>query len=631
MAPTSCCGGLGGTDATCEVSKGGLYMLFLATTLAWGGSRQALKRATQSPDDAPLQAETCHVLRQAIDLEAEQQTHALETCERAHFAFPADEQVEADLLVVRTKFGTDAEGAAVLDWAEEQPSAVRWLAACEAADFVWLDGQAARASHELALLGESSAEAARCDWIAAVDGGDYAAASQHVESFRQRGGSAGLANHMETRTGSIQRGDLLMLGFFLTLFVGAPAFLAWLGGFAFIFLAGGALSRRALEAAEAAPELSTGEAIGVSASLRSRYRSLLRFAGLYYYLSVPIVVVGVLLIALCGLAAVLYIGLIPIKLLVIVGVVVLGGIAAMLKGLFVRPPREDPGTELELQEHPRLREVLDEVAERVGTRPVDTVYLTPGVDIAVFEDSTTVQALRGADARRCLVLGLGVLEGMELGWFKSILAHEYGHFSNRDTADGGLALAVRRSLWLTIMEMAQGGSAAEWNPTWQFVRLYWQLFLRVSHGASRLQEVLADRWAASCYGSEAFVKGFTHVIRREASFGAHVHASVNECLERDLALPNLYRFAPSSPIADDEIEAAFQQAMAAEADPYDSHPPPADRLRWVEAMARVVEPSTEDAGPALELLGVLPRLEEEMTAQVRMNLAMSHGVLLRER
>ena len=49
------------------------------------------------------------------------------------------------------------------------------------------------------------------------------------------------------------------------------------------------------------------------------------------------------------------------------------------------------------------------------------------------------------------------------------------------------------------------GAAGWYNPAWLFVNGFFRVFLRVSQGASRLQEVMADRWAAFCYGSEAFV------------------------------------------------------------------------------------------------------------------------------
>ena len=93
---------------------------------------------------------------------------------------------------------------------------------------------------------------------------------------------------------------------------------------------------------------------------------------------------------------------------------------------------------------------------------------------------------------------------MTQGQLKAVLAHEYGHFVNRDTAGGGLALAVRRAVWQMAESLASGGAARWYNPAWLFVTGFHKLFLRVSQGASRLQEILADRWAALAYGGAEF-------------------------------------------------------------------------------------------------------------------------------
>ena len=57
-----------------------------------------------------------------------------------------------------------------------------------------------------------------------------------------------------------------------------------------------------------------------------------------------------------------------------------------------------------------------------------------------------------------------MLEGFQLRPFKAVLAHEYGHFSNRDTAGGGLALQVRRSLGAFATTLAQAGAASVMRP-----------------------------------------------------------------------------------------------------------------------------------------------------------------------
>ena len=54
------------------------------------------------------------------------------------------------------------------------------------------------------------------------------------------------------------------------------------------------------------------------------------------------------------------------------------------QSVFARRVDEEPGAPLDLAEQPGLRAVLDEVAAKIGTRPVDTVYMTPFADIAVM-------------------------------------------------------------------------------------------------------------------------------------------------------------------------------------------------------------------------------------------------------
>lgn len=50
------------------------------------------------------------------------------------------------------------------------------------------------------------------------------------------------------------------------------------------------------------------------------------------------------------------------------------------------------------------------------------------------------------------------------------------------------------------------------------LRVYHFLFRRISHGATRLQEVLADRVAVRNYGAAAFEEGLGHVVRRQVEF-----------------------------------------------------------------------------------------------------------------
>jgi Zn-dependent protease with chaperone function len=406
------------------------------------------------------------------------------------------------------------------------------------------------------------------------------------------------------------------------------ALVAWLSGFAVLLGAGALLSAAALRAASRAPSDASAHPTGVDALLRRTYRVVLWLTCAYYYASLPLVAVSVL----GGCAGLVYgsfvLGQIPIKLLLLAIFVTGTSLWAMAKSLFVRTKDEDPGERVDLDLHPRLRDVLVEVADRVGSRPVDAVYMVPGTDIAVFERGGLLRQLRGK-TERCLVVGAGVLDGMRVREVKAILAHEYGHFKNEDTAGGGFALAVRRSILTMATHLIRAGAATMMNPAWWFVRGFHSVFLRISQGASRLQEVLADRWAAVAYGSAAFERGLTHVVARSVHFDAHVNAALNEVVPQKRPLANLYTYTPEKGVKLAEVDTAVQEAMTRPASPFDSHPPTADRLAWVRQMAAEGPPETaEDAEGAWALFASREALEKAMTATVRDRIRERQGVTI---
>ncbi len=403
-------------------------------------------------------------------------------------------------------------------------------------------------------------------------------------------------------------------------------FAGWVAGLAVLLALAAVLSAAAMRAAGRVPTAATGHAHGLDALLRRTYRVVLWLSCAYYYASLPIVLLLVLAL-FCGTVYVcVALGTIPVKLLLIVFLIALGSVGAIVKSFAARGKDEAPGEKLDLATHPKLRAVLDEVATRVGTRTVDSVYLAPGTQIAVLERGGLFRQLRGS-SERCLVLGAAVLESMRLRELRSVLAHEYGHFHNEDTAGGGFALAVRRSLVNIATHMVQGGAASVLNPAWWFLRAFHAVFLRVSQGASRLQEVLADRWAAFAYGSDAFARGLEHVVRRAVVFDAHLTATLREAVPAKQALGNIYAFVPKQAIDSKEVERAVHEAMT-RTSPYDSHPRPADRIEWVRRIGAAGAPAeADDSDEAWTLLSGREALEKRMTDELRSRFA-KHGLRL---
>jgi len=414
---------------------------------------------------------------------------------------------------------------------------------------------------------------------------------------------------------------------------GLPALWAALGWVSFLLLllgAGALLSAATLRRARAMATDRRGEASTGAGLLRRVYALVLWLTCAAYYVSLPLVLLAIVAGAAGLWMAMEAVGRIPVKLVFIVGLVVLVSVWAVAKSLWVslvRPRLVDPGLPLDVAEHPRLAAALRQAAERVGTRPVDRVFVTPFTEAAVFERGSLARRLSGR-SERCLILGIGLLDGMTQGQLKAILAHEYGHFVNRDTAGGGLALSVRRAVLTMGRSLAQGSAATWYNPAWLFVNGFHRLFLRVSQGASRLQEILADRWAALAYGGADFAGGMRHVVARDIRFDRQSDAALREVIDGGLALRNLYAYAPSQALDEGALAAAVKEAMEAEPSPYDSHPRPADRIAWVGDVTSAHGRDLDAAQPAWALFRDREALERRLTDEVRANVERNHGVAI---
>ncbi len=408
--------------------------------------------------------------------------------------------------------------------------------------------------------------------------------------------------------------------------IAGGAVAGWLVLFGILLAAGLVLSRATLRAVERGPVETGARPEGTVALLRRTYAAVLWLCCAFYYASIPIVIL--LLLAAGG--GVIYFLLrfahTPVRLLLMVAVGTAVSVFAVVRGTFSRAREGDPGQRLDLEAHPRLRALLDEVAARIGTRPVDNVYLTPDAGVAVMERGGVGRQLRGS-AERCLILGIAVLDGMTRRQLEAVLAHEYGHFINRDTAGGGFSFSVRLALMDTAHRLARGDAANWFNPAWLFVSGFSVVFMRISQGASRLQEVLADRWAALAYGAGAFADGLRHVVAASVRFEAWADATVNAALEAKRPLVNLYREAVELP-ADRRAELAARVAaeLARAPGAYDSHPSPVQRIEWVGRIEAPVAPPADDREEAWALLADREAIEEGITAGLRTAIEAVHGV-----
>ncbi|HMF40230.1 MAG TPA: M48 family metalloprotease [Polyangia bacterium] len=404
--------------------------------------------------------------------------------------------------------------------------------------------------------------------------------------------------------------------------IGAVALVVWLGGLFLIFVLGMTMSRQTLAAVQRFDGKDRDAFARTTRRFRSSYGALIGLAAVYYYISVPIVIAAVVALAGAIIYGFMMLGRIPIKLLLIVGVVAIVSVWSMLRSLVVRRGAdEDPGRPLTEAEAPALWELLREVARRVGTRPVDAVYMTLATEVAVIERGSVRKRVRD-EGKRSLILGVGALEGMTRQQLRAILAHEYGHFSNRDTAGGRLPAVVQSSLFASMVRIARGGGATFYNPAWHFVRGFHALFLRITLGASRLREIMADQLAAVAYGGQAFAAGLRHIVRRSLEFDRNLDVLASRAQAEARPIASLYATPAAAAGGEADLEARFNERMRDAGSPYDSHPPPGARIDWVGRIGVATDPPPADADqPAWSLFANRAALEGEMTALANSRLA----------
>ena len=348
---------------------------------------------------------------------------------------------------------------------------------------------------------------------------------------------------------------------------------AWIVGLTALFLIGKLMSRKTLTSLEAANPNSPTSASELT--LRKFYRQLINVAGFYYYISLPVVTFLVIIVAASITYAFVMLGRIPIKLIAVLIIGALVTIFTLVRSLFIKIERTDPGRSLKYEEAPGLWDLSRSVAVNLNTRPVDDIRITPGTELCVYEKGTWRE--RSQDkAQRVMLLGIGVLNDFKQNGFRAVLAHEYGHFTHRDTAGGDIAIRVNNDMLKFAHAMIATGQANWWNIAFQFLRVYHFIFRRISHGATRLQEVLADRVAALQYGPLAFEEGLTHVVGKSAEFHHLAVKEIEDSVAVQRALQNLYELRLEQ---NSDLQKQIEESLNRETSEDDTHPSPNDRFR----------------------------------------------------
>jgi Zn-dependent protease with chaperone function len=286
-------------------------------------------------------------------------------------------------------------------------------------------------------------------------------------------------------------------------------------------------------------------------------------AGLFIFL---FVYVGIILACIAIiLAMTIYLGSLPFPLLWVIAAVFAAGLAFLLvKGLFNRAvPDRNMHVEIEAKDQPIFFAFLRRLTDEIGAPMPHRVYVTPEVTAAMMQELSLVNLV--VPPRKNLLVGLGLVNVLNLSEFKAVMGHEFGHFSQKTSRMHAYVYVANRVIvnlisgedWLDRLIrtarrharyhsdasgfFARAFAAVAGAAVWIVRKLMTGLFYLINFAAlslSRKNEFHADRIAASVAGSDAIVHALYRLSFAEESFSEAVRqlevASQHKLYTRDL-------------------------------------------------------------------------------------------------
>jgi hypothetical protein len=191
-----------------------------------------------------------------------------------------------------------------------------------------------------------------------------------------------------------------------------------------------------------------------------------------------------------------------------------------------------------------------------------------------------------------MMVGVPLMMALRPAQLDAVLAHELGHYGNRDTRLGGLVGRTRQSV-LSALRAANLRGRFELPGAAVFVaifRSYAKVVLRVTQGASRVQEFAADRVAAQIAGSGNVIAALRDLRVIDTAFDFYLERYVAPGLQFGLmpTPPEVFggfTALLAEPKRQAELDDVRQSPRKESADPYDSHPPMAERIAALEALS----------------------------------------------
>ncbi|MBF6642022.1 M48 family metalloprotease [Flavobacterium sp. J49] len=263
----------------------------------------------------------------------------------------------------------------------------------------------------------------------------------------------------------------------------------------------------------------------------------------------------------CGYGAITMIGFKPSFITLMLGIGIIGVgffiLFFMVKFLFAKNKTDYSYlTEINLKDEPELYNMIQELVDEIGTDFPKKIYISPQVNASVFYDSGFWSMF--FPVKKNLHIGMGLVNATTVTELKGILAHEFGHFSQKSMKVGSYVYNVNKIIYNLLYENDDYGNvvsswanksgyfaflihiAFAFNRMIQYVLQFMYKIVNVNYmGLSREMEFHADEIAANTVGSEPMINSMLRMDLASNSFD-NVLDYYNRNIEKSVTTSNIF-------------------------------------------------------------------------------------------
>lgn len=299
--------------------------------------------------------------------------------------------------------------------------------------------------------------------------------------------------------------------------------------------------------------------------------------------------------------------------------------------------------EITQEDEPQLFNCISEIVNDVETDFPKKIYLSTDVNAGVFYDSSFWSMI--FPIRKNLQIGLGLVNVVNVSEFKAILAHEFGHFSQKSMKIGSYVYNVNQIIYNMLNDNESFNSMIErWSNISNYFAIFVALALKIIKGIqwllaklynvinlnymslSREMEFHADEVAAHVTGSQPLVTSLLLLDLANYSFNSLIEF-YNQRISTNVKTQNIYPqhqfilnymakknhipLEQGLPNVSQEFEQRFNKSKLVIKDQWASHPSTQERVEHLNALNIDVK-NYEDAS-AWILFSDRDKIESQMT------------------